>query len=70
MITSKGIIIVAKIIMKTKYRPLKWYFARPKPVNAERITVVMVTPEATMSEEGAGGGMMKGQTLDLAAHAN
>jgi len=50
MITSKGIIIVAKIIMKTKYRPLKWYFARPKPVNAERITVVMVTPEATMSE--------------------
>ena len=50
MMTSKGIIIVARIIMKTKYLPLKWYLARPKPVSAERITVVMVTAEATMSE--------------------
>ncbi len=50
MITSKGIIIVARIIMKTRCLPLNRYFARPNPVRAERNTVVTVTAEATINE--------------------
>ena len=41
---------VASIIMKANVRPLKWNFARPYPVTADRKTVVTVTLAATMRE--------------------